>query len=91
MQPNSTGRRSSTNPVRISMFEREDKSLTRNERRTTTISKGIANNETSHIPRPRFRSSSSDRAGSIGRKSSFAKTTGKDCVWNVIENDTFNF
>ncbi|XP_012539231.1 kinetochore protein NDC80 homolog [Monomorium pharaonis] len=70
-QSHTVRRRSSSNPVRISAIEREDKSLTRNDqRRTQTLkSKGISIGETSHIPRPRFRSSSSDRAGSLGRKS----------------------
>ncbi|CAL1676687.1 unnamed protein product [Lasius platythorax] len=42
----------------------------RSEQRRTQTSKPkrVSTNE-SHIPRPRFRSSSSDRAGSIGRKS----------------------
>lgn len=74
MQQNSSRhsrRRSSSNPVRISAIEREDKSFTRtDQRRTQTLkSKGMSIGEASHIPRPRFRSSSSDRAGSLGRKS----------------------
>lgn len=61
MYPNSTGRRS--NPVRISMFDREDKNLSRSDRKTLLSKpKGISMGETSHIPRPRFRSSSNDRA-----------------------------
>ncbi|XP_020277845.1 kinetochore protein NDC80 homolog isoform X2 [Pseudomyrmex gracilis] len=73
MYSNSIGRSSSAG--RISMFEREDRNLLRNEqRRTHTLKKG--SNENSHIPRPRFRSSSSDRAGSLGRKS-YLKITGK--------------
>jgi len=73
----SVRRRSSSNPIRISMIEREDKSLTRNDQRKTQMlkPKGVST-ETSHIPRPRFRSSSSDRAGSLGRKS-YMKTTGR--------------
>lgn len=76
MHPNSAGRKSSVNPVRISLLEREDKSSTRVEsRKTQTIkSKGLTGD--SHIPRPRFRSSSSDRAASIGRKSHL-KVSGK--------------
>ncbi|EZA61180.1 hypothetical protein DMN91_005344 [Ooceraea biroi] len=80
MHPNLAGRRSSTNPVRISMFEREDRNLIRTDRRATATLKGAASIETSHIPRPRFRSSSSDRAGSLGRKSSFIKTAGKSLL-----------
>ncbi|XP_011688149.1 PREDICTED: kinetochore protein NDC80 homolog [Wasmannia auropunctata] len=78
MHPNSVRRRSSSNPVRISAIEREDKSLTRtDQRRTQTLkSKGMSIGEASHIPRPRFRSSSSDRAGSLGRKS-YLKVPGR--------------
>ncbi|XP_024878286.1 kinetochore protein NDC80 homolog [Temnothorax curvispinosus] len=80
MQQNSVRRRSSSNPVRISMIEREDKSSTgarTDQRKTQTLKpKGISTGEVSHIPRARFRSSSSDRAGSLGRKS-YLKVTGK--------------
>ncbi|KAL0106114.1 hypothetical protein PUN28_016087 [Cardiocondyla obscurior] len=78
MHGSSLKRRSSSNPVRISIIDREDKSLTgRPDRRTQTLkSKKISIGESSHIPRPRFRSSSCDRAGSLGRKSCL-KVTGK--------------
>ncbi|XP_011255369.2 kinetochore protein ndc80 [Camponotus floridanus] len=46
------------------------------QRRTVTLKPKKVSTDESHIPRPRFRSSSSDRAGSIGRKS-FLKSTGK--------------
>ncbi|XP_011163551.1 kinetochore protein ndc80 [Solenopsis invicta] len=78
MHQSSAKRRSSSNPVRISAIERES-SLTRNDQRraqTGLKPKGISIGETSHIPRPRFRSSSSDRAGSLGRKS-YLKVPGK--------------
>ncbi|KAL6425174.1 hypothetical protein ACFW04_009437 [Cataglyphis niger] len=39
------------------------------QRRTMTLKPKRVSTGDSHIPRPRFRSSSSDRAGSIGRKS----------------------
>ncbi|KYN39117.1 Kinetochore protein NDC80 like protein [Trachymyrmex septentrionalis] len=75
MQQSSVRHRSSSNPVRVSTIERNDKSLTRtDQRKTQTLRK--SKGEASHIPRPRFRSSSSDRAGSLGRKSCL-KTTGR--------------
>jgi len=75
MQQSSVRHRSSSNPIRVSTIERNDKSLTRtDQRKTQTLRK--SKGEASHIPRPRFRSSSSDRAGSLGRKS-YLKTTGK--------------
>lgn len=76
MHPNSTGRKSSINPVRISILEREDKSVTRNDQRRTQGTKPKVC-DASHIPRPRFRSSSSDRAASLSRKSHLK--TGENC------------
>ncbi|XP_011879482.1 PREDICTED: kinetochore protein NDC80 homolog isoform X1 [Vollenhovia emeryi] len=76
MQPSSIRRRSSSNPVRKSTVEREDKNFPRNDQRRTSKPKGISTGETSHIPRARFRSFSSDRAGSLGRKSCL-KMTGR--------------
>lgn len=75
MPGNSLGRRSSTNPVRISSFDREDKSLLRTDaRRTQTLKPRISSNECSHIPRPRMRASSCDRISSKGLT---LKSTGK--------------
>lgn len=75
MPGNSLGRRSSTNPVRISLFGREDKSFMRTEsRKTQTLKPKIFSSENSHIPRPRMRASSCDR---ISIKGSVLKTTGK--------------
>ncbi|XP_012214872.1 kinetochore protein NDC80 homolog [Linepithema humile] len=80
MHQSSAGRKSSINPVRISILEREDKSLTRNDqRRTQVIKPKILVNDASHIPRLRFRSSSSDQAISLGRKSHL-KMTGKTSI-----------
>ncbi|XP_018402175.1 PREDICTED: kinetochore protein NDC80 homolog [Cyphomyrmex costatus] len=62
-------------PVRISAIERDDKSLTRTDQKKI-LGKSKGTGEASHIPRPRFRSSSSDRAGSLGRKS-YLKITGR--------------
>ncbi|XP_070152526.1 kinetochore protein NDC80 homolog [Polyergus mexicanus] len=45
------------------------------QRKTLTLKPKRVSTGDSHIPRPRFRSSSSDRAGSIGRKS-YLKSTG---------------
>ncbi|XP_011638715.1 kinetochore protein NDC80 homolog [Pogonomyrmex barbatus] len=71
-------RRSSSNPVRISAIEREDKSLPRtDQRKTQTVNSKKSIVETSHIPRSRFRSFSNDRAGSLGRKSYLKTTTGR--------------
>ncbi|XP_014488837.1 PREDICTED: kinetochore protein NDC80 homolog [Dinoponera quadriceps] len=78
MNPNSAGRisehRLSTNPVRISLFDREDKNSAWNDRRRTqTKSKGPGEN--SHIPRPRVRSSSSERVS--GSRISYLKVPGR--------------
>ncbi|KAF3426542.1 hypothetical protein E2986_01124 [Frieseomelitta varia] len=76
MPGNSLGRRSSTNPVRICLSDREDKSLLRTEsRRTQTLKSRISSNECSHIPRPRMRASSCDRISIKGLKS-----TGKTSI-----------
>ena len=82
-QSSSTGRRSSLNPVRISTFEREDKSLTRADSRKTQTLKSklsIPTVDSSHIPRPRLRASSSDRASNRG---SSLKATGKTPLRHV--------
>lgn len=81
MSSYSIGRRSSTNPVRISLLDKEDKSLTRTEsRRTQTLKpkNSISSVENSHIPRPRIRASSCDR---INIKGSLLKPTGKNLMY----------
>ncbi|XP_029052417.2 kinetochore protein ndc80-like [Osmia bicornis bicornis] len=70
MTSNSIGRRSSTNPVRISLINREDRSLTRSESRKTQTLKpkiSITSVDNSHIPRPRVRASSFDRGKGTGK------------------------
>lgn len=65
MQSSSNGRRSSTNPVRVSLIDKEDKNLNRNDTRKTLTSKtktAVSATDVSHIPRPRMRSSSCDPA-----------------------------
>ncbi|XP_066586318.1 kinetochore protein NDC80 homolog [Prorops nasuta] len=69
----STDRRSSTNPVRISMFDRED----RVETRRTTIVKpkgSLSNPEATHIPRPRVRSTSNIDQSNNNRKSNLLQS-----------------
>lgn len=65
------GRKSSTNPVRISLLERESKSATtsRVESRVSTLSRQPrqSSGDGSQIPRPRIRSNSSERLSSIRR------------------------
>ncbi|KAK2576295.1 hypothetical protein KPH14_005660 [Odynerus spinipes] len=61
MQRSSNGRRSSTNPVRVSLIDREDKNLIRTDPRKILKSKiSFSATDVSHIPRPRMRSSSYD-------------------------------
>lgn len=77
MQNNSAGRRSSTNPVRISMIDKRDKSLTKNDTRKTLTLKtknSFSATDISLIPRPRMRSSSCDPTNN---RCSYLKTTGK--------------
>lgn len=66
MRKTSNGRKSSLNPVRVSMLDRDDK--VRSEPRVSNIgkSKALSGTDNSQIPRPRIRSASSDR-GSIRR------------------------
>ncbi|CAL7943204.1 unnamed protein product [Xylocopa violacea] len=73
---NSLGRRSSSNLVRISTHEREDKNLRPESRKTQQLLKPkiSISSDTSHIPVARSRISSCDR-GSI--KGPFLKITGK--------------
>lgn len=73
MQNNSTGRRSSTNPVRVSMIDKRDKT---DSRRTLTLKTktSFSATDVSHIPRPRMRSSSCDPTNN-GR--SYLRSTGK--------------
>ncbi|KAK1132398.1 hypothetical protein K0M31_016506 [Melipona bicolor] len=81
MASNSLERRSSTNPVRICLVDREDKSLLRTEsRKTQTLKPKISSNESSHIPRPRMRASSCDR---ISIKGLVLKSTGKTSICHV--------
>ncbi|XP_046425832.1 kinetochore protein NDC80 homolog [Neodiprion fabricii] len=61
MEKKSVGDRLSANPVRISLIDKEDR------RRTQSLKSRAAASEETHIPRPRFRSSSTDVQG---RKSS---------------------
>ncbi|XP_031825841.1 kinetochore protein Ndc80 [Nomia melanderi] len=70
MHKNSMSRRSSTNPVRISTLDREEKSLTRNDsRRPQTLKPkvSISSAENSQIPRARLRTSSCDRTSTRGK------------------------
>lgn len=63
------GRRSFTNPVRISTFEREDRSSTRvdsKKSQTLKSKQSVSAADASQIPRPRLRASSSDRTSSKG-------------------------
>ncbi|XP_076619376.1 kinetochore protein Ndc80 [Colletes latitarsis] len=56
MRSSSVDRRSSTNPVRISVIEREDRNSIRGDSRRTQIGKqknAVSSTESSHIPRPR--------------------------------------
>ncbi|XP_053597444.1 kinetochore protein NDC80 homolog [Microplitis demolitor] len=67
MRKTSTGRKSSLNPIRVSLMDRDDK--IRSEPRVSNIGKPkvlSSNDVNSQIPRPRIRSASSDR-GSIRR------------------------
>ncbi|KAI4498152.1 hypothetical protein M0802_006638 [Mischocyttarus mexicanus] len=79
MQNNSTRRRSSTNPVRISTIDKVDKSVIKNDSRKTLTSKSkssICPTDVSHIPVPRMRSSSCDP----GNRLSNLKSTGKNTL-----------
>ncbi|XP_076247355.1 kinetochore protein Ndc80 [Calliopsis andreniformis] len=76
MRSNSLGRRSSTNPVRISMFEREDRSVTRIDSRKTQTLKSkhsVSTADSSHIPRSRLPISANDRAS----RGATLKATGR--------------
>ncbi|XP_044598996.1 kinetochore protein NDC80 homolog isoform X1 [Cotesia glomerata] len=66
MRKTSNGRKSSLNPVRVSILDRDDK--VRSEPRVSNISKSkaLSGTDNSQIPRPRIRSASSER-GSIRR------------------------
>ncbi|XP_043274266.1 kinetochore protein NDC80 homolog [Venturia canescens] len=76
MRSSSTGRSSAASLVRLSVFEREEKSAGRSEaRRTQTLKpKGSALIDNSQIPRPRMRSNSSDR---MSNRRSQLKITAK--------------
>ncbi|XP_053988956.1 kinetochore protein NDC80 homolog [Hylaeus volcanicus] len=75
MRSSSAGRRSSTNPVRISVVEREEVNLMRTDTRKTQINKpkiSTSSVESSHIPR--LRAVSCDR---LSNKIAGLKETGK--------------
>ncbi|XP_015177844.1 PREDICTED: kinetochore protein NDC80 homolog [Polistes dominula] len=80
MQNNSTKRRSSSNPIRISSIDKVDKSLIKNDTRKTFSVKtktSFSTSDVSHIPRPRMRSSSCD---SEKNRLSTLKNTGKSML-----------
>lgn len=80
MQNNSTRRRSSSNPVRISTIDKGDKSLIKNDSRKTFSMKSKSScsaSDVSHIPRPRMRSSSCDPGNN---RLSNLKSTGKSML-----------
>ncbi|XP_043493412.1 kinetochore protein ndc80-like [Polistes fuscatus] len=80
MQNNSTRRRSSSNPRRISTVDKGDKSLIKNDSKKTFTLKSKSSfsaSDVSHIPRPRMRSSSCDPGNN---RLSNLKSTGKSTL-----------
>lgn len=69
-----TRRRSSSNPGRFSQQDFDRNSMRMDQRRPPNVTS--KNNQDSMIPKPRMRSSSSDRLSGF-RKTNFKPTTGK--------------